>query len=145
MDERLSFAAKAGTVIPLRTEGSATPDADAPSLPTGTVTFLLTDIEGSTRRWEARGPEMTAAVARHYEILDAAIARHGGVRPVEQGEGDSVVAASRAPRTPFARRWTLKARSSARSGPRAATSPCAWLSTPERPRSAIGASTPVRS
>ena len=36
---------------------------------------------------------MAAAVARHYEILDEAIADHGGVRPVEQGEGDSVVAA----------------------------------------------------
>ncbi|HEX2084961.1 MAG TPA: hypothetical protein VHF89_04710, partial [Solirubrobacteraceae bacterium] len=33
------------------------------------------------------------AIARHYEILDEAIARHGGARPVEQGEGDSVVAA----------------------------------------------------
>ncbi|MGH3839404.1 MAG: ATP-binding protein, partial [Pseudonocardiaceae bacterium] len=36
---------------------------------------------------------MGAAVARHYELLDEAIARHGGVRPLEQGEGDSVVAA----------------------------------------------------
>ena len=36
---------------------------------------------------------MGAGIARHYEILDAAISAHGGVRPVEQGEGDSVVAA----------------------------------------------------
>jgi class 3 adenylate cyclase len=36
---------------------------------------------------------MAAAVARHYEILDAAITGHHGVRPVEQGEGDSVVGA----------------------------------------------------
>ena len=35
---------------------------------------------------------MPEAIARHYEILDEVIARHGGVRPVEQGEGDSVVA-----------------------------------------------------
>ncbi|WP_287355601.1 AAA family ATPase, partial [Mesorhizobium sp.] len=34
---------------------------------------------------------MGAAIARHYELLDAAITLHGGVRPVEQGEGDSVV------------------------------------------------------
>jgi predicted ATPase/class 3 adenylate cyclase/DNA-binding CsgD family transcriptional regulator len=66
---------------------------DVEGLPSGTVTFLLTDIEGSTRLWEARGQEMAKAVARHYEILDAAIARHGGVRPIEQGEGDSLVAA----------------------------------------------------
>lgn len=35
---------------------------------------------------------MAAAVARHYEILDAVIATAGGMRPVEQGEGDSVEA-----------------------------------------------------
>jgi class 3 adenylate cyclase len=62
-------------------------------LPVGTVTFLLTDIEGSTRLWECASEVMGAAVSRHYELLDEAISRHGGVRPVEQGEGDSVVAA----------------------------------------------------
>src|SRR6516162_3745740 len=36
---------------------------------------------------------MARAVARHYELLDTAVAAHRGVRPVEQGEGDSVVAA----------------------------------------------------
>ncbi|MGH3692771.1 MAG: LuxR C-terminal-related transcriptional regulator [Pseudonocardiaceae bacterium] len=61
-------------------------------LPVGTVTFLLTDIEGSTRLWESDSEAMSVAVARHYELLEAAIALHGGVRPVEQGEGDSVVA-----------------------------------------------------
>ncbi|MGH4001093.1 MAG: hypothetical protein ACRDTJ_26955, partial [Pseudonocardiaceae bacterium] len=56
-------------------------------LPTGVVTFLLSDIEGSTHPWD--GDEvMEAAIARHYELLDATIALHGGVRPVEQGEGD---------------------------------------------------------
>jgi PPOX class probable F420-dependent enzyme len=60
--------------------------------PTGTVTFLLTDVEGSTPRWEAAPDAMTVAVARHYELLDAAVAAHGGVRPIEQGEGDSMVA-----------------------------------------------------
>ncbi len=67
-------------------------DLPAPP-PSGTVTFLLTDIEGSTPRWEASPGAMATAVARHYEILDAAVARHGGVRPIEQGEGDSMVAA----------------------------------------------------
>src|SRR5918997_5725021 len=62
-------------------------------LPVGTVTFMLTDVEGSTRLWESAPEAMGVAVARHYELLDAAIALHGGVRPVEQGEGDSVVAA----------------------------------------------------
>jgi predicted ATPase/class 3 adenylate cyclase/DNA-binding CsgD family transcriptional regulator len=62
-------------------------------VPAGTVTFLLTDIEGSTRLWEADAKSMAAAVARSYTLLDEAIGRHGGVRPLEQGEGDSVVAA----------------------------------------------------
>ena len=62
-------------------------------VPTGTVTFLLTDIEGSTTLWE-RAPATTGAVvARHYAVIDEVVAAHGGVRPVEQGEGDSVVAA----------------------------------------------------
>lgn len=63
------------------------------ALPSGTVTFLLTDIEGSSRRWEADPGSMAPAVGRHYAILDDAVARWGGVRPVEQGEGDSIVAA----------------------------------------------------
>ncbi len=57
------------------------------------MTFLLTDIEGSTRLWEASGAAMAEAVPLHYALLADAIERHGGVRPVEQGEGDSVMAA----------------------------------------------------
>ncbi|MCY7298156.1 MAG: hypothetical protein LH616_02960, partial [Ilumatobacteraceae bacterium] len=63
------------------------------ALPTGTVTFLLTDVEGSTKLWERDAPAMAVAIAAHYEIVDRAIAAAGGVRPVEQGEGDSVVGA----------------------------------------------------
>lgn len=68
------------------------PDALPSAPPEGTVTFLLSDIEGSTRLWEADRSAMTAAVARHYEILDMAVLGRGGIRPVEQGEGDSMVA-----------------------------------------------------
>ena len=70
-----------------------TSDADTFALPAGTVTFLLSDIEGSTALWEADPNGMPVAVADHYVILDEAVARRGGVRPVEQGEGDSIVAA----------------------------------------------------
>jgi predicted ATPase/class 3 adenylate cyclase len=63
------------------------------ALPAGTVTFMLTDIAGSTRLWESAPDAMADAVADHYRLLEEAIARHGGVRPVEQGEGDSIVAA----------------------------------------------------
>ena len=47
-------------------------------LPTGTVTFLFTDIEGSTTRWERQRQAMQAALARHDAILREAIAAHGG-------------------------------------------------------------------
>ena len=62
-------------------------------LPTGTVTLLLADVEGSTRLWETRPGEMTAAIARLNQVVSAMIAAHHGLRPVEQGEGDSFVAA----------------------------------------------------
>jgi predicted ATPase/class 3 adenylate cyclase len=47
--------------------------------PTGTVTFLFTDIEGSTRRWEEDSPAARAAVERHFALLDEAIRSHYGV------------------------------------------------------------------
>jgi predicted ATPase/class 3 adenylate cyclase/tetratricopeptide (TPR) repeat protein len=62
-------------------------------LPTGTVTLLLADVEGSTRLWESQPEVMTAAIARLNQVVSDVIAAHNGVRPVEQGEGDSFVAA----------------------------------------------------
>src|ERR1700757_3790548 len=62
-------------------------------LPTGTVALVLADVEGSTRLWETQPEEMTAAVARLNQAASEIIATHDGVRPVEQGEGDSFVAA----------------------------------------------------
>jgi predicted ATPase/DNA-binding NarL/FixJ family response regulator len=58
----------------------------------GTVTLLLTDVEGSTLRWEESPEAMAADMATHGEILAGVVAAGGGLRPVEQGEGDSVVA-----------------------------------------------------
>jgi predicted ATPase/class 3 adenylate cyclase/DNA-binding CsgD family transcriptional regulator len=66
-------------------------------LPTGTVTLLLADVEGSTQLWEAQPEETAAAVAHLDHTLAEVVAAHDGVRPIEQGEGDSfVVAFSRA-------------------------------------------------
>jgi predicted ATPase/class 3 adenylate cyclase/DNA-binding CsgD family transcriptional regulator len=62
-------------------------------LPTGTVTLLLADVEGSTRLWETQAEVMAAAIARLNQVVCDVIAGHDGVRPVEQGEGDSFVAA----------------------------------------------------
>jgi predicted ATPase/class 3 adenylate cyclase len=47
-------------------------------LPSGTVTFLFTDIEGSTRRWEGHPAEMAVALARHDSIMREAIEGNGG-------------------------------------------------------------------
>ena len=51
---------------------------DGVALPTGTVTFLFTDIEGSTQRWDAHREAMSAAVQRHDAIVRAAMDAHGG-------------------------------------------------------------------
>jgi class 3 adenylate cyclase len=48
------------------------------SPPTGTLTFLFTDIEGSTKLWERHPEAMQTALARHDEILRGAIETHGG-------------------------------------------------------------------
>jgi len=53
-------------------------DASAPPLPSGTLTFLLTDIEGSTRLWEDTPEAMQIALARHDVILRQGIESHGG-------------------------------------------------------------------
>ncbi len=64
-----------------------------PVLPSGTVTLLLADIEGSTRLWEERGDTMAAVLATLDHVLDGLVSVHRGVRLVEQGEGDSFVVA----------------------------------------------------
>ena len=59
------------------------------SLPTDALTFLLTDVEGSTRLWEAHPAAMAAALARHDALVEAAIEGHDGVVVRPRGEGDS--------------------------------------------------------
>src|SRR5215216_5126724 len=48
------------------------------SLPSGTVAFLFTDVEGSTKLWQAHGEVMGRAIARHDELLRTAISAHRG-------------------------------------------------------------------
>jgi predicted ATPase/class 3 adenylate cyclase len=62
------------------------------ALPRGTVTFLLTDIEGSTRCWQDNPLAMKAAVARHDQLLAAGIQEHAGTVLKKRGEGDSFFA-----------------------------------------------------
>ncbi len=58
-------------------------------LPGGTVTFLLTDVEGSTALWEQAPATMRAALARHDELFEAAVRDHAGAHIRPRGEGDS--------------------------------------------------------
>jgi class 3 adenylate cyclase len=76
--------------------------------PSGVVTFLFTDVEGSTRRWEADADAMRAAMAAHDKVLRQAIEAHGGWLFKHTGDGvcaafafpkaavDAAVAAQRA-------------------------------------------------
>lgn len=65
---------------------------EAPTaFPTGNVTFLFSDIEGSTQRWEAYTEAMKGAVARHEALVGEAIGRHGGY--VFKSLGDAFCAA----------------------------------------------------
>ncbi|HEY3111189.1 MAG TPA: tetratricopeptide repeat protein [Chloroflexota bacterium] len=61
----------------------------ASDLPVGTVTFLLSDIESSTRLWEQHPEAMRQTCARHDELIEALVARQGGVVVRPRGEGDS--------------------------------------------------------
>ena len=61
-----------------------------PELPTGTVTFLFTDLEGSTRLWEEHPDAMRDALARHDEILRDAVEKRDGVVVKTTGDGTGV-------------------------------------------------------
>ncbi len=67
----------------------ATHDASLlePELPSGTVTFLLTDIEGSTRRWESDPEGMRHLKRLHDEAVDSAVSDHGGTIFKDTGDG----------------------------------------------------------
>jgi predicted ATPase/class 3 adenylate cyclase/transcriptional regulator with XRE-family HTH domain len=80
-----SSAARAGA-----TAAPPAPDAGGrmaqPQLPSGTVTFLFTDIEGSTRLQQRVGPGYAAVRDQHHHTLRSAITAHGGVEVDTQGD-----------------------------------------------------------
>ena len=59
------------------------------ALPTGVVTFVLTDVVGSTELWERAPNVMEKALVRHDEIVAAAVSAENGVLLRSKGEGDS--------------------------------------------------------
>ena len=71
--------------------GDVMRSAAAFSLPTGTVTFVLTDLDRLS--WKRDAPEAVAAAITQLDmVLDEVIGEHGGARPTQPGSGDTVVA-----------------------------------------------------
>src|ERR1700757_3948201 len=65
------------------------PAAQQPPAITRAVTFLLTDIEGSTAAWEADADAMALALARHDELVEQVVTSRGGRLIKTRGEGDA--------------------------------------------------------
>jgi predicted ATPase/class 3 adenylate cyclase len=88
-------------------EGNRRPGEKPTELPTGTVTFLFTDIEGSTRLLSALGDRYPVLLATHNVLLRDSIARHAGIEVSTEGDAffavfgsalDAVTAAAEAQR-----------------------------------------------
>src|SRR5215475_9423038 len=88
----LLSASFAGTTISAEASPAGPGEPAAAGLPTGTVTFLFTDIEGSTRLWETVPEAMDEALERHNRLLTGVIEENGGVVVTARGEGDSIFA-----------------------------------------------------
>ena len=75
---------------------------DQAVFPSGVVTFLFTDVEGSTRRWEKDADGMRVALLAHDDVLRTAIEAHGGF--MFKHTGDGVCAAFASPKAPSMQR-----------------------------------------
>jgi DNA-binding NarL/FixJ family response regulator/DNA-binding SARP family transcriptional activator/class 3 adenylate cyclase len=70
--------------------------APAPDeLPTGVVTFLLTDVEGSSRLWELDSEAMASALELHDQLIEESVNAHGGRLLKAKGEGDATLSVFR--------------------------------------------------
>ncbi len=112
------------------TTGSDPGVSPAESLEPGSalVTFMLTDIEGSTRAWEAEPAPMATALARHDSLVAEAVGAHGGQLLKTRGEGDSTFSVFERASAAVRAAWTLCEALAAESWP---------TSTPLRVRVAI--------
>src|ERR671933_2322681 len=76
-----------GAVRPGRAAAADPADGSPmPDLPTGTVTLLFTDIEGSTRLLQRLGERYAEVLDAHHRALRAAVAAHGGLEVDTQGD-----------------------------------------------------------
>jgi hypothetical protein len=104
--------------------------------PSGTVTFLFTDIEGSTRLWESAPDAMRTSLARHEVIVRGAIEAHGGY--VFATGGDGFAAAFARPHDAYAAAETAQAGLGTEVWPEGRCCGCGWLCTRAWSRSATG-------
>jgi predicted ATPase/class 3 adenylate cyclase len=86
-------------------------------LPGGTLTFVLTDIEGSTTRWDRQPEAMRQTMTRHDEIVSDSVRRHDGALVEAGREGDSVLAVFARASDAVAAAITLQATLSAEAWP----------------------------
>ena len=119
-----------------RPQPSCSLGSPGPQLPTGTISFPFTDIEGSTRRWEDHPVEIREALARHNRILVGAVESSGGILYETMGDGLVAVFSSHAaPFRPQCRRKPSWPTSHGRL--RSARSGCEWVSIQTRPAFAM--------
>jgi len=78
-------------------------------LPSGVVTFLMTDIEGSTRLWAEAPDAMRTALARHDAIATSMVTEHAGFLIKPRGEGDSTFSVFRRPTDAVTAAYELQA------------------------------------
>ncbi len=85
-------------------------------LPSGTVTFLFTDVEGSTALWERTGDTFRAVLSQHHALLRNEFRRHGGIEVTEAGDSflvafgsalDAAVCAAACQRALAAQDWPV--------------------------------------
>jgi predicted ATPase/class 3 adenylate cyclase len=95
--ERGILAQDPALAVPVLPASAPEPESGPPpvELPTGVVTFVLTDIEGSSGLWEADPAAMAAALELHDELVADTAEEHGGRVLKTKGEGDSTLSVFR--------------------------------------------------
>jgi hypothetical protein len=124
------------------TAGPGEPAAE--ELPTGTVTFLLTDIEGSTRLWETVPEAMEVALERHDRLLAGVIGGHGGVVVTSRGEGDSFFAVFPGAVSAVEAAGACQLALGQEAWPAGLGCGCGWACTPGRPGPAAATASTTR-
>src|SRR5215216_4244847 len=109
-------------------KGAKIPQRTSAAQPSGTITFLFTDIEGSTRLLDKMGDQYAVALSEHHEILRTAIQNGMGMKWTHRATRS--LSLSRVPSMPCNVPLKHSARSPLISGTRANNCACAWVYTP---------------